>query len=66
MQETYRFLLLGRFKVAANKNQTIFAGWAQDTGKWRKQGIFWLQEHERNALPNLRHWLTTPSRIITR
>jgi len=33
MQETYRFLLLGRFKVAANKNQTIFAGWAQDTGK---------------------------------
>ena len=59
------FLLLVRFEVAANKNNAIFSGRAQDTKKLKKGAIFDSQEYERNVLPNLRRWLTTSSRVKT-
>ena len=52
------------FEVAANKNHTIFSGRARDTGKLKNKAIFDSQEYERNAVPNLRRWLTTSSRVI--
>ena len=52
------------FEIAANKNHTIFSGQACDTGKFKKNNaIFDPQENQRNALPNLRCWLTTSSRV---
>ena len=32
----------------------------------RKKAIFDSQESERNALPNLRRWLTTSSRVMNK
>ena len=41
----------------------MFSGRARDTGKLKNKAIFDSQEYERNALPNLRRWLTTSSRV---
>ena len=61
LADAVSFLLLVRFEAAANKNHTIFLGQARDTGKLKNKVIFDSQEYERDALPNLRCWLTTSS-----
>ena len=50
------------FKVAANKNHNFFVT-GSACGKVKKTRQFDSQEYERNALPNLRCWLTTSSRV---
>ena len=53
------------FEDAASKSSHNFSGRARDTGKLKKhKAIFDPQENERNALPNLRRWLTRSSRVI--
>ena len=52
--DTIWFLLLLWFKVAANKNHTIFSGWVRDTGKLKKQGNFWLPRIRKECAPEFK------------
>ena len=48
------FLLLVWFEVAANKNHKFFSGRAWDTGKFKKQGNFWLPRIQKECAPEFK------------
>ena len=53
MLTQYRFLLLMRFEVAANKNHTILSERARDTEKLKK-GNFWLPRIRKECAPEFK------------
>ena len=52
------------FEIAANKITPFFRDGLGIRESLKNKAIFDSQENQRNALPNLRRWLTTSSRVI--